>query len=112
MRPLIISALVLLVSAMSTVALADGFSCDFSSSDGFCYEYSGKDWDRSNAEEACEAAGKGGFSTGECPKEGAVGVCTYEIEDQPGHKVRYFFYGPNFTPEVAKMACPGEFSKP
>jgi hypothetical protein len=112
MRPLMFFMLVLFALTVSSAVLADGFSCDFSGTEGFCYEYSGKDWDRSSAEKACEMSGNGKFSSGECPKDDAVGVCTYELEDQPGQKVRYFFYGPNFTQEVAKMACPGEFSKP
>ena len=81
---------------------------------GFCYEYNGDDWvsEVENTKNACEMVSGGKFIDGQCPKQGVVGVCDFDIEEESGKVIRYYYNQPNFDQKTARLSCPGKFSLP
>jgi len=83
-------------------------SCDLRKSLGFCYEYTGSEWNTKLAKNDCDSSPGGVFlAANHCPLQSRVASCLFKPQkkQQPNGTIKYIFYKP-MTFKQANMSCP------
>ncbi len=83
--------------------------CDVRETEGFCFSYVGAGWTAAEAERHCRRVPSGTFGPSACADAERVATCAFERPDANGQTLVYTYYAP-YAVDLARLACPGEFS--